>query len=109
MSVLKIERSNYNHGDQSIIFAKVTGDIEFELNPEDIITLLMEHSSDVLAKLINTLGKIYNKPESSGQLAQAYSIDDIDADGKEFIENMNYFLESEIERRVTKKLTGGDS
>jgi len=102
MSVPEIKRSRYNRGNSSIV-TTVTGDVELNIN--DIIALLREGCSDVLAKLINTLGQIYN----SEQMTQCCSIDDIDADGKEFIENMNYFLESEIERRVTKKLTGGES
>jgi len=107
MSILSIGVSYCNYNNPDSIVAEVTGDVKLKV--EDIITLLMEHNSQNLAKLINTLGKIYNKPESSGQLAQACSIDDIDADGKEFIENMNYFLKANIERKVTKKMTGGES
>jgi len=107
MSILAVGSSCYNCKDSDSIIVEVTGDVKLEV--EDIIKLLMEHNSQTLAKLINTLGKIYNKPEHSGQLAQVYAMADIDTDGKEFIENMNYFLESEIERRVTKKLTGCES
>ncbi len=84
----KLNSSHVNHGTKKGIVSTVTEQHEIEFNPSDIIELLMSTCSDDLAKLINKLGEIYNKD----QMSECYSVEDLDDQGKEFIESMYYFL-----------------
>ena len=64
---------------------------EIEFNPEDIIAILKSCWSDDMAKVISKIGEIFNKD----QMAECMGADDLNEHGKEFVENMYYFLHGE--------------
>ena len=77
-----------NHGVYPNIIATVTTKHEIEFKPKDILDLLANCGSDDMAKIVNELGKIFNKQ----QMVEAYAVNDFDEHGKEFIDNMYYFM-----------------
>jgi uncharacterized protein YaiI (UPF0178 family) len=87
MKITKIADSHINHGADKIIMT-VTIDHEVAFSPADVVKVLEACASDNMAKVINQLGAIFNKD----QFAECYAANDIDEQGREFIENMHYFL-----------------
>lgn len=89
--ITDIQSSHMNHGEQANIIATVTTTHEVEFSTKDILTLLSSCGSDDLAKLVNELGRIFN-PQG---MTQAYSVNDLNEDGKTFIENMYFFMKKD--------------
>ena len=87
MQIKEIADSRYNHGTRTEIIATVTVQHEIAFSPGDVVTLLNSLASDSMAKVINHIGSIFNKD----QFAEACAVDDLDEDGKQFIEDMYYF------------------
>ena len=85
---MKLETSRYNQGLMPEIVMTCTVEHEVAFKPEDIVKMLFEIGSDDMAKIINEIGYIFNKQE----LDQCYSVEDLDQEGRDFIEKMAYFI-----------------
>ena len=88
MKITKIADTRINHGTRPEIIATVTIEHEIAFHPEDVLSVLEEMASDSMAKLINQIGATFNKD----QFAECYAADDLSDDGKQFIDDMYYFI-----------------
>jgi len=61
--ITDILSSHLNHGERSHIIATVTSTHEIEITAKDILNLLANCGSDDMAKLVNELGRLFNKQE----------------------------------------------
>ena len=94
MQIRKIADTMVNHGTQKQIIMKCTIDHEVGFNCEDIIKILKGCSSDSMAKVINEIGKNFNLD----QMAECYAVNDLDENGKQFINDMFYFIQADPNR-----------
>lgn len=86
---MELNSTKYNYGgERHEIIMTCTVNHEVAFKPEDIVNMLKNLASDDMAKVINIMGKEFNTYE----LTQAYSADDLNQDGKDFIEKMYYFI-----------------
>jgi len=85
---LKIETSRYNYqgvGDKKLILtATVEHEVEFDIN--DMLTIIGDSNSEMIYKVINTLG------ENSDEVDMSYACKDLTDKGVDFIKTMYYFL-----------------
>jgi hypothetical protein len=88
MRVTEIADSKYNHGTPPEIIMTCSVDHEIAFKPEDVVRVLQACWSDSMAKVINAIGREFNKD----QMAECYSVSDLDEDGIRFIEDMYYFI-----------------
>lgn len=89
-AIPKIEMSRWNHGEVPEIVCTVTTAHEVAFKPEDIVRVLMAAASNDMAKVINAIGAVFNMD----QFAEAYAADALNEVGREFIDNMYFFLHS---------------
>lgn len=93
--IREIANTHLNHGRVPEIVMTCTVKHEVAFTPEDVLTILGSMASDSMAKIINQLGKSFN----ADQMAECYSVADLDEHGIEFIESMAFFLNEEKKRK----------
>lgn len=85
---MKLESTKYNHGQREEIIMTCTVNHEVAFKAEDIVNMLKNLASDDMAKVINIIGKEFNNYE----MTESYAADDLDQEGRDFIEKMHYFI-----------------
>ena len=86
--VPEIHPTKWNHGNPPALVMTCEVPIEVSFESDDIVRLLNSCDSSSMAKIVNAMGRAFNQSE----LAECYAADDLDDDGRQFVDSMYYFL-----------------
>jgi len=96
VNIPKIEHSSWNHGSRPELICTITTSHEIAFTPDDIVRVLITAASDDMAKVINSIGAIFNLD----QFAEACAVDDLNPQGRELIDSLHFFMHAQDEREV---------